>query len=229
MINLPTDPFAGRREGKNTFFFHKGILMMRRLFLVTFIAEMVLFAVLSSINYHSELLAQSLSTERSNIVSGNILSMILIIFPHNLLIATVEFVPIIGPLLFSISTVVTSLTVASEAFFLYHTSGFVIFSSLVVLPHTWLELPSYAIAVSASIYLIYLVSRRELLVPYGHKVVYMYLFVVLELAIAATFESAEIALQSRGLLVLLTWIAAVPVIYLLILLFRKMNEDEYEK
>ncbi|MEM0127848.1 MAG: hypothetical protein QXO03_02010, partial [Thermoplasmatales archaeon] len=93
--------------------------------------------------------------------------------------------------------------------------------------HTWLELPSYAIAVSASIYLIYLLSKRELLRSKGFKVLYMYLFVIIELVIAATFESAEIVLQSRGLIVLLTWIAAVPVIYLLILLFRKMNRDEY--
>ncbi|MEM1814283.1 MAG: stage II sporulation protein M, partial [Thermoplasmatales archaeon] len=126
----------------------------------------------------------------------------------------------------SLSTVVTSLTVASEAFY-YHTNGFLIFLSLAVLPHTWLELPSYAIAVSASIYLIYLLSKRELLRSKGFKVLYMYLFVIIELVIAATFESVEIVLQTRGLVVLLTWIAAAPIIYLLILLFRKMNGDEY--
>jgi uncharacterized membrane protein SpoIIM required for sporulation len=220
------DPFAVGNMGKNSFFFHRGILMMRRLFLVTFITEMVLFGVLSSINYHNAMLAQSLATERSQITSGNVFSMTIEIFSHNLLIGTVEFIPVVGPLLFSISTVVTSLTVASEAF-VYHTSGFLIFSSLVILPHTWLELPSYAIAVSASIYLIYLLSRRGLLSLYGHKIVYMYLFVVLELVIAATFESTEIVLQSKGLIVLLTWVAAAPVIYLLILLFRKLNADEY--
>ncbi|MEM0312205.1 MAG: stage II sporulation protein M [Thermoplasmatales archaeon] len=213
-------------EHKNTFFLHNGILMLRRLFLVTFVVEMVLFAVLSSINYHSAILYESISTERSQIISNNIISMVFSIFPHNLLIATIEFVPVVGPLLFSLSTVVTSLTVASEAFY-YHTNGFLIFLSLAVLPHTWLELPSYAIAVSASIYLIYLLSKRELLRSKGFKVLYMYLFVIIELVIAATFESVEIVLQTRGLVVLLTWIAAAPIIYLLILLFRKMNGDEY--
>ncbi|MEM0127849.1 MAG: stage II sporulation protein M, partial [Thermoplasmatales archaeon] len=163
-------------ERKNTFFFHNGILMLRRLFLVTFAVEMVLFAVLSSINYHSAILYESISTERSQIISNNILSMTFSIFPHNLLIATIEFVPVVGPLLFSLSTVVTSLTVASEAFY-YHINGFLIFLSLAALPHTWLELPSYAIAVSASIYLIYLLSKRELLRSKGFKVLYMYLFV----------------------------------------------------
>ncbi|MEM0127503.1 MAG: stage II sporulation protein M [Thermoplasmatales archaeon] len=227
MSNGPSYPFSLVNE-KNTFFFHKGILMLRRLFLVTFIVEMALFAVLSSINFHSQILEQSITTERSSIVSGNIFSMILAIFPHNLLIATIEFVPIVGPLLFSVSTAVTSLTVATEAFY-SHINGFFIFLSLAALPHTWLELPSYAIAVSASIYLIYLLSRRELLRPKWYKVPYMYLFVIIELAVAATFESAEIILESRGLVVLLTWIAAVPVIYFLILLFRKINEDEYWK
>ncbi|MEM2056129.1 MAG: hypothetical protein QXS30_00665, partial [Thermoplasmatales archaeon] len=63
----------------------------------------------------------------------------------------------------------------------------------------------------------------------GFKVLYMYLFVIIELVIAAIFESVEIeiVLHSNSPIILLTWIPAVPVIYLLILLFRKMNGDEY--
>ncbi len=217
---------------KNTFFLHHGILMMRRLFLVTFVIEMVIFTVLSSINYHNSFLYQSLSTERSSILSNNIFSMIMEIFPHNLLVATFEFIPVVGPLLFSISIVTTSLTVASEAYFLYHIPGFYVFLGLVILPHTWLELPAYAVAVSASIYLLYLLIKREILRSKIYKVLYMYIFVVIELAIAGTFESAEIVMENNihvGLDELLMWIPAVPVIYLLYLLFRKMNGDEYDR
>jgi hypothetical protein len=67
------------------------------------------------------------------------------------------------------------------------------------------------------------------------KVVYMYLFVVLELAIAGTFESTEIymfriyASPYNIEYPLMLWIAAVPVIYLLIRLYRRIDRDEYDR
>ena len=56
--------------------------------------------------------------------------------------------------------------------------------------------------------------------------------IVLELAIAGTFESVEIVLSgpSNNNIVypLMMWIPAVPAILLLIMLFRRINHDEYK-
>jgi hypothetical protein len=223
-----TSPFPGVSTIRSdSFFFRNGALMLRRLFLVTFVIEITIFIVLSSLYYHSALLYSSLSSERSVVYSSSLFGMVLEIFPHNLLVATIEFVPVVGPLLFGLSTAITSLTVASEGFFLYHTSGFIVLLSLIIVPHTWLELPSYAVACSTSIYLIYLLYRREMLRAKGMKVLFMYLFVVLELVVAAVFESSEILLSYNVLYVLLMWIPAVPILVLLIMLYRHINSDEY--
>ncbi|EQD44703.1 hypothetical protein B1B_13414, partial [mine drainage metagenome] len=65
--------------------------------------------------------------------------MFLSIFLHNLLVATIEFVPVLGLLFFMISAVETSVVIALEGS-AYHVSGLVVFASLSLYPHTWLEL-----------------------------------------------------------------------------------------
>jgi hypothetical protein len=115
-----------------------------------------------------------------------------------------------------------------------HISGFFVFLSLAMLPHTWLELPAYAVATSTSEYLIYLIVKRgRILSDNIKKVFYMYLFVVFELVIAAIFESIEILLLRSyssldgTLFSIALWTPAIPVIYLLVKLYRKIDENEY--
>ena len=214
------------------FFYKDGVLMLRRVFLVTFIVEIVLYISISSLNFHNSVLLGSLTTERQSIYSMGLVGMIFEIFPHNLMVATIEFIPVIGWIFFALSTVTTSLVIAAEGYALYH-SGILIFLSLALLPDTWIELPSYAIAFSTSVYLFYsLIKGRKFLAERARKILYMYLFIVLELAIAGTFESVEIVLSgpSNNNIVypLMMWIPAVPAILLLIMLFRRINHDEYK-
>lgn len=215
------------------FFVRNGILQLRRLFLVIFLLEIGIFVVISSLSIHNQELLNVFKNEQQSIVTRSLPDMILEIFPHNLLVATIEFIPIIGQLFFLLSSVETSIIISIEGTGL-HTSGLLVFFSLAILPHTWLELPAYAVATSTSIYLFYLLIKRgSVLHSNIMKVVYMYMFVVLELAIAGTFESSEIYMSRTYsspydvVYPLMLWIAAVPVIYLLIRLYRRIDRDEY--
>ncbi len=217
------------------FFIRNGVLQLRRLFLVIFLLEIGIFVVISSLSIHNQELLSAFKNEQQSIVTLSLPDMILEIFPHNLLVATIEFIPIIGQFFFLLSSIETSIIISIEGAGL-HTSGLVVFFSLAILPHTWLELPSYAVATSTSIYLIYLlVKRGSVLHSNIMKVVYMYLFVVLELAIAGTFESTEIYMSRiyaspyNVVYPMMLWIAAAPVIYLLIRLYRFIDRDEYVK
>jgi len=214
------------------FFFKDGVLMLRRLFLVTFVVEIAIYVGVSSINYHSSTLLAAISSERNSIYSLGLFGMIFEIFTHNLRVATLEFIPIVGWIFFPLSTVGTALVMAAEGYATYHT-GILIFISLALLPDTWIELPSYAIAFSTGIFLFYsLIKGRGFLVKHYRKIIYMYLFLALELAIAGTFESIEIVLAGptgkNVIYPLMMWIPAVPVIFFLIMLYRRINREEYK-
>jgi len=220
---------------RKSFMFMNGVLMLRRLFILTFLLEMLVYIVISALPITDPSLLAVVQGEQNAIHSKPFLTVLFSIFPHNMLIATLEVVPLIGQFFFVFSTVETSVVIAVEGTSL-HTSGIFVFITLALFPHTWLELPSYAIATSTSIYLIYLIARRrDLLTGRIRKVLYMYIFVAIELLAAGIFESAEIVMEAtlpspdNILYPLLLWIPAVPVIYLLFRIFRAINKDEYGK
>ncbi|MEM4058074.1 MAG: stage II sporulation protein M [Thermoplasmata archaeon] len=215
------------------FLYKNGTLLLRRLFIITFIVEIGIFIAVSSLNIQNDALLAIFKSEQQSITSMSLIAMIFEIFPHNLLVATLEFIPFIGQILFVLSSAATALILALEGSSM-HISGLFVLFSIAIFPHTWLELPSYAVATSTSIYLIYLIIKRgKILSDNINKVFYMYLFVVLELAIAAIFESSEILLlrnypsMDGTILSIALWIPAAPVIYLLVKLYRKIDINEY--
>ncbi len=205
------------------------MIRLRRLFLLTFIAELLVFAIISALPIKDPALYTSFKSQDSVIVSKPYFSMWLSIFPHNLEIASFEFVPIVGPAWFAFSMVTTSVVVAVEGT-ATHISGFFIFLSLMMLPHSWLELPAYAVAVSTSIYLLYYIIKRYPARKYL-KLLYMYFFVVIELAFAGAIESAEIILEESAhpLYAFYMWLPSIPIIIFLIMLYRYIDRDEYNR
>jgi len=220
---------------KNGFFFRNGILKFRSVYWVIFIAELLLYIIISSLPINNPGLYSTFKSEQSGIISLSYIPMIFSIFPHNLTIASVEFVPVIGPFLYIDSSIVTSLIIAVEGTALGY-SGFFVLVTLMIFPHFWLEIPSYAIATAASVYLIYLVYKRGDVLRNGiRKVLYLYMFVALELFIAGSVESAEIIFETSYphpydlYYPLMMWIPGSVAIFLLVLLFRRINSDEYGK
>ncbi len=220
---------------EETFFSKNGFLKLGRLFLIVYIIELAVFFIISSIPYSNPGLAASLKTTQNSITGMGLLPMILYISSHNLFIATVEFIPFLGQAMFVFSIIETPLVLSASA-----TSagvpGILAFISILLIPDTLIEISSYAVATATSIYMIYImIHSRGKLMGKMRKIFYLYLFTALELFIAGTFESVAItfaqtqASPNNVIYSLLLWIPAVPIIYLLIRLFRRINRDEYVK
>ena len=211
------------------------VMRLRRIFLALFLMEIGIYLIVSSLNLNNPTLLTSFTKSQQAITSQDQFAMFLSIFLHNLLVATIEFIPILGLLFFVISSVETSIVISLEGS-AYHVSGLAIFASLSLYPHTWLELPAYAIASASGIYLLYLIIKRgDVLRGNIRKILYMYLFVVLELGIAGAFESTEIVMlgsypsPDNVLYPLALWIPGIPALWMLIILFRRINRNEYVK
>ena len=67
---------------------------LRRIFILSFIIELAGFAIISSLPIHNPALYSSFKSQDHAIVSQSFFPMWLSIFPHNLLIATIEFIPV---------------------------------------------------------------------------------------------------------------------------------------
>ncbi len=262
---------------------------IRRMFLITFIAELAAFAIISALPISDPALYTSFKSQDRAIISQPYFSLWLSIFPHNLMISSIEFIPIIGLLMFIISMGETAVVVSVEGT-ATHVSGFTIFASLMLLPHSWLELPAYAVAVSTGIYAIYVYSRYKnqgiarlfwtyilvSVIEFGSyfafakdfrgsagsilfdvivdgvaillfylmykkvsgkakrsigTIIYMYLFVIIELGFAGAIEAAEIKIEETAhpFNALLMWIPGAAIIVFLIVLYRHWDRYEYPK
>ncbi len=200
---------------------------LKRVFLISFIIELVGFAIISSLPIHDPALYASFKSEDNSIISQSFLPMWLSIFPHNLLIASIEFIPIIGIFMFIFSIGSTASVIAVEGT-AEHENGFEIFAILMLLPHSWLELPAYAVAVSTGTYIFYYLIKGTLRDNYK-KILYMYLFIVVELAFAGAIETSEILLEQSAhpLNVFYMWFPAIFIIIFLIWLYRRIDSGEY--
>ena len=192
---------------------------------IVFLIQMLILVGLSSSGILNNVLLQvfNSSVSNSNTATGQFLS----IFPNNLKVATIEFIPILGQAVFLFSNMNDGLIISSIGV-QRHVSGLLLFASVAIEPHTWIELYSYAIATSFSLYVIYLALRdRNFLRKLGPTTFYVYSFVALELAIAALFESVEISWQLNSspspiLFLSVIWVTGGFAMIFLGLLFRKI-------
>ncbi|MEM3185171.1 MAG: stage II sporulation protein M [Conexivisphaerales archaeon] len=146
-----------------------------------------------------------------------------LIFSHNLLIAGIEFIPGIGWALFALSTYETArvvqaiaLTSSSSA---SHINAQVLFLSLFILPHSWLELPAYAIAIMESFYLVYAI-RSHSVTSEVNRAILVFIFVAVELFVAAIFEAAELIMPVYALAY---WLPALLVFFLAAVAIKRIN------
>lgn len=201
-------------------------------FLVSLLLEFIIYIIITSIPFKDPSLLSSFKSEQSSITSQTIPVMFKDIFLNNFKVASLEVIPIIGPFFFLASSSGTALVISLEGGS-YNVSGIAVFISLLLFPHSWLELPSYAVAVSISIYLIYSLIKiregKEIFKKRLIKSLLLYGFVAVELAVAAMFESVEIYFEKTQsspnnlLYPLLMWIPAVPALIFLIFLFHRIN------
>jgi uncharacterized membrane protein SpoIIM required for sporulation len=131
------------------------------------------------------------------------------LFSHNVVIALGEVIPGFGLGLFVFSSYVTSRTLEALAIAQPGTvAGLpaqLVLTSLFLVPHTWLELPAYAIATTEGCSIIYAGLRHRIRLE-TPRLLAVLIFILLELIVAALFEAAEIASPS---LALLLWLPAL--------------------
>lgn len=178
--------------------------------LLAFAAESIAFFVLSAVpvpqSYSASLLSYYHSAE-SSIQNASPAGAVLIIFTHNLLIATLEMIPGLGLLVFSASTAATGLAVGVLGSS-YGAYGPALAASLYLAPHTWFELPAYAIGLVAGLSMAYAIVRRKALAELK-RFAASWVLMALLLLFAAILESGEIKIGLINPLYLyLLWIPA---------------------
>ncbi|MCL5794570.1 MAG: stage II sporulation protein M [Candidatus Thermoplasmatota archaeon] len=194
--------------------------------LIAFVIELSIYAIVSSISLSNPVLLNSFKSQQNSIVSQTPPLMFLSIFSHNLLVASLEFIPVFGAFLF-VESAVSTATIISIQGTATGVPGLALFLSLLLLPHSWLELPVYAIALIGGIYLIYsLLKGKKHFRENFTRALLLYIFASAQLAVAGAFETAEIYFELSFnypydvLYPLMMWLPAIPAFYLLIRLFR---------
>ena len=84
-----------------------------------------------------------------------------LIFGNNLMHTLIMFVPIVGPF-WGLFVLYNTGTAYAAYAILYKASPLVLFSSAFILPFTWMEFISYALAISESLWITYALLKRNI-------------------------------------------------------------------
>ncbi|BAB59378.1 TVG0245889 [Thermoplasma volcanium GSS1] len=190
---------------------------------LVFIFEIALMFVITAIPMSfSQAKAIAGQTEPSlqAVRSLPILSRSVSIFSHNYEIASIEIVPVIGQIFFVISTYSTAIVLDALAIG-QGVPGPIALFTLLLLPYSWLELPSYAIAATEGGFLIASIFRKQFRVEIKRAVI-VWLLVGIELLTAGIFESWTIYLEtsSNPFAIFITWIPYVIILAIFITVVR---------
>jgi len=156
------------------------------------------------------------------------------IFTNNLRIALIEMIPGPGTALFVLSFYSTARIIEVEAL-TDGVSPVSLFLFLFLFPHSYIELPAYAVATGAGLYFAYAVVRwlfatRSSTVNFrveGWQLLINFIIVTVMLAVAAIFESVE--LQLSAALFWITWIPFAGLVVLAVSLNRRLKRMRKEK
>ena len=191
-----------------------------KIVIVVFIVELAILFFGSTLPIPQATVNQ-ISSQNSNLAqtagSLDLLARALFLFSNNFRIALFEFVPFLGWFFFGYSIYNTPL--GPEVIGMgVSLPGPLVTLSLLFQPHSWLELPAYAIATTQSFYLISTVVRRSKFKFELARTGLVIGIVAAELFIAAIFESAEISLSSNLVAdFTIPWAAFAALVVLLLL------------
>jgi hypothetical protein len=179
--------------------------------IAVFIAELVILFYFSTAPIPASqviVINNQTSSTSQNADSLTLLGRAMFLFSNNFHIAAIQFIPLFG--WYTFGSVMYNTALAIEVIGINsHISGPLVMLSLLFEPHTWLELPAYALATTQSLYLIRGVSSRRRFKFELVRTAFVFALVAVELLIAAIFESSEISLASTSALLALAipWIA----------------------
>lgn len=179
--------------------------------IVVFIVELAFLFYFSTVPIPASqviVINNQTSSTSQNAASLTLLGRAMFLFSNNFHIAAVQFIPLFG--WYTFGSVMYNTALAIEVIGINsHIPGPLIMLSLLFEPHTWLELPAYALATTQSLYLVRGVSSKKRFKFELVRTLFVFTLVAVELLIAAIFESSEISLASTGALLALAipWLA----------------------
>ncbi len=206
-----------------------------RPYAVLFLIEIGLFFVVATLPFFPG--EQALYTSQSNQLSNEFQGASLFtqfsgIFVNNLRIALFEMVPGLGAALFAFSLYATARILEVVAISDKVSPLLVVLLLLLLFPHSWIELPAYAVATGEGLFLLYALwaavteERSFSLRIEGWQFAINLVIVIVMLLVAALFESAEIQLGAT--LFWVTWLPFAGLIALAITLNRRLNKMRKE-
>lgn len=131
--------------------------------------------------------------------SLGLLARAVFIFSNNFRLGALQFIPFFGWLNYVSSMYGTAVSIEVIGI-VQGTPGPLVMLSLLFEPHTWLELPAYAIATTQSFFFVSTIARPRWFKFEVARTFFVFGIVAVELFIAALFESAEISFLSNGLM-----------------------------
>ncbi|MCY0858817.1 MAG: stage II sporulation protein M [Sulfolobaceae archaeon] len=185
--------------------------LITKLILASFVTELALFIGVSAVPYYNPVLVSQFNSTATPLYHTTMINRAISIFSHNLIIAILDAIPFFGLAMLGFSMIDTALTLSA-----YSTSqgvsGLISSIFLLTLPHSWLELPSYAIAAGSGLYigLNYKDWKRGVLTL---------IIMPIELLVAAFVESSEISIELAGGNPYISWAYGAPAIAGIVLLY----------
>lgn len=225
-------------ENKETFmqtavklFAKRGLMLCVILFLI----EVALFLIISSLPFfpgEKAFYAGQEGSLNNEFKNATVTTEFWGIFTNNYQIALREFIPVLGPILFAASMYATARVLEIIALNQGVPALLVAFILLLLFPHSWIELPAYAVATAESIWLTYaavkwLFDTKGRAINWtaelGQLLIYFAIVTVM-LLVAALFESVEIALEipSDPFLFLVMWIPFAAIIAVVSVLYLRL-------
>jgi uncharacterized membrane protein SpoIIM required for sporulation len=197
---------------------------------IVFLIEMVLFVAIISVPFFSgeqQAYSDSANQIASKLSGVSPLGQVAEIFGNNMKVALIEFIPGFGAFFFGASIYETARITQAIAL----TTTFpaqVLVVILFLLPHSWIELPAYAISTTEGLLLLYSAARwfakREpgrMRMEAG-QFLFSVLLVTVTLIVAAVFEVSEVQLGLTGLAM---WAPFGLIVAIALLLKRKYSRQ----
>jgi len=193
--------------------------VLTKIILIVFVFEVVLFLIASSIPQNNPSLVSAFNSTENQVLNQSYFGKVLMIFGNNVRVAFLDFIPAVGMIILAVSIYSTGAVLSAFSSSL-NVPGILSALGLMTLPHSWLELPSYAVAASSGLYIV--IRPREWV-----RGLLTLIIVPIELFLAALVESSEFYVSNPYIL----WLYSIPAFVFLYFLYEFLQKraDKYIK
>ena len=190
-----------------------------KLILSIFVAEIIIFLISSGMPVYSPSLVQQYNSLEQSITNQSYIGIAISIFANNIRVAILDFIPAIGIIFFAYSIVNTGMLLSAVAT-AKGLPGFIVALLLLTLPHSFVELPSYAIATASGLYM--LIRRNDWI-----RGLITFVIVPIELFLAALVEASLFFVSNPYIM----WGVSAPILVGLFFFYEYLQKvaDKYVK